>query len=119
MPSKTNLTAKMIETWKVIATAFRAHLDSMPSFVTRHAELEGMIGTAESLQIQQKKLKGELQDLNQRRYELAAAGEELRGRMAAAAQAELGFTSEILVGFGVKPRRNRTRPQREQPSPVE
>ena len=107
MPNNTSLTPTKIDRWKLIAGKTKPKFDSMPSFAERHAEMEETIGEAEVLQIRQKELMAQLQDVNRRRSELAVLGEELRLRLAALLQAEHGFKSKKLIEFGVKPRQRR------------
>jgi hypothetical protein len=61
--------------------------------------LEGQIGI----------LQGSLGEALERLDQVAAEGEELRGRLTAALQAEFGFDSSRLHYFGLKPRRPRGR----------
>jgi len=108
MPNNASLNPAKIDRWKLIAGKIKPNLDSMPIFTERHTELEETISEAETLQVRQKELMAELQDLNRRRSELALAGEELRLRLSALLQAEYGFKSKKLIEFGVKPRQRRS-----------
>jgi hypothetical protein len=120
MPTLSSLTSEKIGNWKLITTAFRPHLEKLAPFAGQHSGLENLTVEAESLQVRQKALRAELQDLNRRRAEVAKTGEELRTRLAAVLQAELGFTSEKLIEFGVKPRRPRVRSRKAaEPQPAQ
>jgi chromosome segregation ATPase len=113
------LTAAKIASWKLIAVKVKPFLETMPAFTDRHAEMERVITESEDLEIRQKQLKAELQELNHRRGELATQGEDLRARLAALIQAEHGFQSKLLIEFGVKPRQRRSRAKKlpgEQPT---
>lgn len=112
-----SLTAEKIEFWKVLHKGIGPELVQQPVITAKHADFGTIIEEADLLQLQQKNLLASLRDINQRRREIAVAGEELRLRLAAVLQAEFGFKSEKLIGFGVKPRRRvrRSRKAEEQP----
>lgn len=118
MPNNASLTPAKIDRWKLIAGKIKPNLDSMPSFTERHAEMEETISEAEVLQVRQKELMAQLQDVNRRRNELAMAGEELRLRLAALLQAEHGFKSKKLIEFGIKPRQRRSSKKLEETAPT-
>lgn len=99
-----SLTGEKIANWKVAHAAAGSKLDELPKLADRHAELGEVIQEAESSQVEQKSLLSALRVLNRRRRELAASGEDLRMRLAAVLQSELGFKNEKLITFGVKPR---------------
>lgn len=116
----TNLTGEKIATWKVIHTSVEAELETKPHLSERHGRLGEIIGESEQLQVQQKSLIAQLRSVNRRRREIAAEGEDLRNRLAAALKFEHGFTHEKLISFGVKPRRTRrSRKAEEQPESPE
>ena len=112
-----SLTGEKIANWKVAHTAAESKLDEFPKIADRHAELGGVIQEAERSQVEQKGLLSALRVLNRRRRELAVSGEDLRMRLAAVLQSELGFRNEKLISFGVKPRlrARRNRKTEEQP----
>ena len=116
----TNLTGEKIATWKVIHTSVEAEIGTNPHLSERHGRLGQIIEESEQLQVQQKSLIAELRSVNRRRREIAAEGEDLRNRLAAALKFEHGFTDEKLISFGVKPRRTRrSRKAEEQPESPE
>jgi hypothetical protein len=113
-----NLTAEKIGSWKLFHHALLDELEKLPFLGERHMQLTAFIKEAERLQLKQLALRAELQDLNRRRYELVLEGDDLCRRLGAALQSHLGFKSEKLIGFGIKPRpRTRRRRKTEQETP--
>ncbi|HYN22972.1 MAG TPA: hypothetical protein VE078_18575 [Thermoanaerobaculia bacterium] len=113
-----SLTGAKIANWKVAHAAVASRLEELPKLADRHAELGGVIHEAESSQVERKSLESALRVLNRRRRELAVTGEDLRMRLAAVLQSELGFKNEKLITFGVKPRlRARRRGKTEEKPP--
>jgi hypothetical protein len=106
-----NLTAEKIASWVLFHHTLLEELESRPFLAERHAQLATLIEEARRLQLEQLGLRAALQSLNHQRYELVLEGDDLCRRLAANLQAELGFKSEKLIAFGIKPR-PRTRRRR-------
>lgn len=108
--------------WKQLASAVRKHLPQMPVLEESLIILEQHIEKAEALAHKQAALRGELQLTVREREEAEALGEELRQRMAAAVQAQIGFKTEMLHEFGITPRKRRRKSEApknpENPSPA-
>lgn len=112
-----NLTGEKIANWQVTCDAIEPELTNHPELSEHHSKLIGFIEEGESLQVEQKSLRARLQIINRRRREIAEDGEQLRMRVAAALQAKLGFRNEMLISFGVKPRRTPRRTTPVEPPP--
>lgn len=101
-----------IARWKVMAVGLEPQLQELPLVVPLHAELKGIILQSEELDVRHEALKAETQEINRTRDELAARGDELRNRLAAALRTVHGFDSERLIEFGIRPQRTRGRDKR-------
>lgn len=115
--------AKKITEWDLLNNNIKPHLAEMPYLQEIITGLEGLIGEARSIDAGQEVARGQLQDLIQKRREIEKKGEELRQRATSHLRGSLGFTSNDLVKFGVRPRRTgprakRTPPVVEPPAPA-
>jgi hypothetical protein len=113
----TSLTGEKIANWQVTCDAIESELTNFPEVQEHHADLIGFIEEGEALQVQQRGLMSQLRIINRRRREIAEDGEQLRMRISAALQAKLGFRNELLISFGVKPRRTPRRTTPVDPPP--
>lgn len=105
--------------WKLLSNAVKKKLDQMPNLAAQQAELEAHIIRAEELANKQAALRAELQQTVKDRKEAEVRGEELRQRLAAAVQAQIGFKTEMLHEFGILPRKRRRNPKKpEAPAPA-
>jgi len=95
--------------WKVMTTGLEPQLGELPLLVPLHTELKGITLQSEDLDTRQAALKAETQEINRTRDELAARGDDLRNRIAAALKMVHGFDSERLLEFGIQPKRVRGR----------
>ncbi|HEX4964730.1 MAG TPA: hypothetical protein VF173_28215 [Thermoanaerobaculia bacterium] len=103
-------TAKVvIGRWKVMATNLQPQLDKLPQLAGKYAELVKMTSDAEALETRKAQLTADSQDVNHQHRDILKAGEDLRNRIGAILKAEVGFTSERLLEFGLKPKRLRGR----------
>jgi len=98
--------------WKFLSNAVKNKLDQMPNLAPQQAELEAHIELAEALANKQGALRAELQQTVKDRLAAEAHGEELRQRLAAAVQAQIGFKSNMLHEFGILPRKRRRNPKK-------
>jgi hypothetical protein len=104
--------------WKLLSNAVRKHLDQMPSLTASLEVLERHIEKAEALAHRQAALRGELQLTVRERTEAETLGEELRQRLAAAVQSQLGFKTEMLHEFGIAPRKRRRKSEKNPDNPA-
>ena len=123
MATKGRSKPERIARWKVMAVALEPQLAELPLVVPLHTELKGVILQSEALDTRHEALKAETQEINRNRDELAARGDELRNRLAAALKTVHGFGSEKLIEFGIQPKRVRgrdkqARKRRGQPQPT-
>jgi hypothetical protein len=95
--------------WEGITGNLAAELDQFPHLKGHFDGLMGKIQESLALEGQIGILQGSLGEALERLDRVAAEGEELRGRLTAALQAEFGFDSSRLHYFGLKPRRPRGR----------
>ena len=95
--------------WEGITGNLAAELDQFPHLKGHFDGLMGKIQESLALEGQIGILQGSLGEALERLDQVAAEGEELRGRLTAALQAEFGFDSSRLHYFGLKPRRPRGR----------
>jgi hypothetical protein len=95
--------------WEGITGNLAAELDQFPHLKGHFDLLMGKIQESLALEGQIGILQGSLGEALERLDQVAAEGEELRGRLTAALQAEFGFDSSRLHYFGLKPRRPRGR----------
>jgi hypothetical protein len=123
MATKGRSKPERIARWKVMAVGLEPQLQEIPLVVPLHTELKGIILQSEDLDARHEALKAESQEINRTRDDLAARGDELRNRLAAALQTVHGFDSEKLIEFGIQPKRTRgrdkrARKRRSQPQPA-
>lgn len=123
MATKGRSKPERIARWKVMAVGLEPQLGELPLIAPLHTELKGIILQSEELDARHEALKAETQEINRTRDDLAARGDELRNRMAAALKTVHGFDSEKLIEYGIKPTRVRgrdkkARKRRGQPQPT-
>src|SRR4051812_33504575 len=99
--------AKLISDWELLNTALQPHLTDMPFLKDKATELEGLIAEAKGMDTKQQELRGSLQETVRQRRQLEKRGEGLRSPLAPLLRGSLGFDTQALRGFGVKPRRPR------------
>src|SRR3954462_13273537 len=113
--------AKLIADWELLHTALQPHLTDMPYLRDKAAELEGLITEAKGMDTRQQELRGNLQETVRQRQDLEKRGTSLHLHVAAILRGSLGFNTQPLLGFGLKPRRprrNRTADATPPPEPV-
>jgi septal ring factor EnvC (AmiA/AmiB activator) len=95
--------------WEGILGNLGKRLEDIPHLKTQHEALRQRREECLALDREIRSLQGRLYDAQERLDQVAAEGEQLRGRLSAALQAEFGFESPRLQEFGLKPRRPRGR----------
>ena len=123
MATKGRSKPERIARWKVMAVGLEPQLGELPLVVPLHTELKEIILQSEGLDARHEALKAETQEINRTRDDLAARGDDLRNRLAAALKTVHGFDSEKLIEFGIQPKRARgrdkkARKRRGQPHPA-
>lgn len=112
---------KKITSWELLSGNLKPLLDTMPFLQPVQAELESLIVEAKTLDQQQEQARGQARELTRKRQDAEKAGENLRRRISAHLRGQFGFTSELLVQFGVNPRprviRRKKKPEEEVPAP--
>ena len=101
--------AKKITEWELLNANIKPHLPEMPFLQEIVTELEGLIAEAKGLDSQQEVVRGQLQEIVQKRQEAEKRGETLRRRATSHLKGSFGFSSNELVKFGVRPRKTGTR----------
>jgi len=95
--------------WEEITGNLGKHLDQLPHVKGHYDALVRKVKESRELERQVDTLQGRLAEALERLDQIALEGEQLRGRLTAALQAEFGFESVRLHEFGLKPRRLRGR----------
>lgn len=110
--------AKRINDWELLNTNIKPHLPDMPHLQGISTELDALIVQSKELDSQQEIARGQLQDLVHQRQSLEKQGETLRRRAGSVLKGSLGFTSDDLVKFGIRPRKTGSRGPRKPKPPV-
>jgi hypothetical protein len=95
--------------WEGITGNLRQRLDQLPHLKGPCDALMGKVAESRDLEQQIGSLQGQLTEALEKLDQVALQGEEIRGRLTAALQAEYGFKSLRLQDFGLKPRHSRGR----------
>ncbi len=109
--------AKFISDWELLGTALQAHLTDMPFLSEKAKALDAVISQAKAMDAKQQELRGAVQETVRQRKDLVKEGKTIQGSLAASLRANLGFESQILLGFGLKPRRPRKKKATKDPAP--
>ncbi|HEX9941587.1 MAG TPA: hypothetical protein VGG03_06210 [Thermoanaerobaculia bacterium] len=114
--------AKKINEWELLNSNIKPHLAEMPYLQEIVAAIEALIAEAKGLDSEQEVARGRLQDIVHRRQGVEKRGETLRRRAASHLKGSLGFSSDELVKFGLRPRptgpRKRKPPAETPPAPA-
>jgi hypothetical protein len=109
--------ATKITEWELINTNLKPHLPEMPYLQEIVTALESLIAEAKGLDTQQEAARAQFQDLVHRRQQVEKQGQTLRRRAASHLRGSLGFSSDELVKFGVRPRKTGPRgPRKAKPA---
>jgi hypothetical protein len=104
--------AKRITEWDLMIGNLKPHLQEMPYLQEIVTALEALIAAARTLDSEQEVARGKLHDAVHQRQDLERQGEILRSRAASHIRGSLGFTSDDLVKFGLRPRPRLTAPRK-------
>lgn len=105
-----------ISRWEVLISNLKPTSTEMPHVAADLDELEQLLGEARTLFSRQEDQRAEARETSRQLRELASRGDSIRSRVGANLQGRHGFTSELLVKYGFKPRRvPRRRVKKEQP----
>ena len=109
---------EQINDWKIMHDNLEPLLPELPHVVPLQQELEELIAEAGRLEAEQRVVTAQLRRINERREQLLARGQDVRGRLAELLRAHFGGTSTVLLQFGFKPRTGgRPRKRRRTPPP--
>lgn len=111
---RTALDRKRIR-WEGITGNLGQHLEALPHFKGPYEALRAKVEESLELERQINTLQATLGESLARLDQIAMEGEEIRGRLTAALQAEYGFASKRLHEFGLQPRRSRGRRKKASP----
>ncbi len=106
MPGRISF-ARFIDDWQLVNDALKPLLEQYPHLSEEQAQMEKLIADARMLSTEQERLRAQLQGTTRRRRESEELGQKLRGRILAQVKGKLGFESELLLEFGIAPRRKR------------
>lgn len=107
--------ADRISRWEVLLDNLKPEIEQVPHLANDVAELERMLGEAKALFSLQENLRAQAQETRKLLAALTTQGDRLRSRLGANLQAKHGFTSDLLLKYGFKPRRPPRRKPRAQP----
>ena len=110
--------AKKITEWELLNTNIKPHLPDLPHLQGVSADLDALIVQSKQLDSQQEIARGQLQDSVHQRQALEKKGETLRQRASSLLKGSLGFASDDLVKFGIRPRKSGPRGPKKQKPPV-
>jgi hypothetical protein len=110
---------RKITNWELVSTNLKPHLDEMTQVKPLAEELSTVIEEAWAIDSELEASRGRKQELARRRNDAEKKGEDLRRRISSILRGGLGFTSEQLIQFGVKPARTGRRGKRASPKPAE
>jgi hypothetical protein len=111
--------AKTMSDCQLMRSALEPLLKDMPHLQVEYDELGSFLDGSLGLIRQQEDLKGQLRQITRRRREAEQQGQDLYSRVAAQLRGKLGFKNEVLLSFGVPPRRRRVRRSPEAKPPAE
>jgi regulator of replication initiation timing len=115
--------SKLVAELEVLNAKLKSLLAEFPHLSAEQEQLEDLIENARDLSIEQEDLRGRLRQTIRQRQDAEAIGQVLRSRIAAQLRGKLGFDNELLLGFGVPPRKRSRRlpslPDPEPPPPTE
>ena len=109
--------AKKVVEWELLIVNLRPYLAEMPFLQSIVTDLEALVAEGKALNSVQEIARGQLQDSVHRRQGVEKTGEVLRRRAASLLRGTLGFSSDDLVKFGVRPRKTGPRGPRTPKTP--
>lgn len=100
-----------IHQWELLSAAARGALGDLPSLRALQGELEQFIAQAKTFHQDEEALRARLRDVVHRRQQLQQDGHVVARRLQSMLKGELGFTTDRLIAFGIKPLKNTRRRQ--------
>jgi hypothetical protein len=103
---------KIVGDCELLSSNLKPLLAEMPLLQEESDALDALVTRAKSLANEQEVLTGRLREITRLRQETQRESNDMRSRVAALLRGKLGFNNEILLGFGVPPRkRSRKKPE--------
>jgi len=96
---------KIVSFCELLSANLKPQLKDMPHLQDESTQLDVLIGRVKSLDNEQQVLVGRLREITRLRRESELEGQDLRSRVAAQLRGKLGFKNEVLLGFGITPRK--------------
>ena len=97
--------AERVSRWDTLVSNLEPTLGDLPHVASFVAQLKEKLNQARDLGHLQDTLRAQAQDNNVTLAELARQGDKLRSRIATGLYGKYGYSSEMLLQFGFRPRR--------------
>jgi hypothetical protein len=104
--------------WELLNAAAKSVLGDLPSLRARQEELEVMIARARTFHQGEEALRSQLREVVHSRQALQNDGHVVARRLESMLKGELGFTTDRLIAFGIKPFKPSRRRQQDEPTPT-
>jgi hypothetical protein len=104
--------ADQLHDWSQLNTHLKALLKEAPHLADVQAELEELLTESRRLETQRARYTARLRQVNKRRAQLWARGQEVKGRIADGLRHLFGTKSLALLQYGVRPRAGGPKPKR-------
>ncbi len=105
MAASGNSNAARVARWDTLVNNLEPAVAEIPHLASTLAELKTVLIEARDLTYKQDDLRAAAQNNNVELSNLVKRGDKIRGRLGAGLQFNYGFTSEMLLKFGFRPRR--------------
>ncbi|HEV7669938.1 MAG TPA: hypothetical protein VGS22_15555 [Thermoanaerobaculia bacterium] len=117
MAASGNSNAERVSRWDTLVNNLEPQIADLPHLSNTLAELKAVLIEARDLTYKQDDLRAAAQNNNADLGELVKRGDKIRGRLGAGLQFNYGFTSEMLLKYGFRPRRPPVRKKKEETQP--
>ena len=114
MAASGNSNAARVARWDTLVNNLESTVAEIPHLAGTLAELKAVLIEARDLTYKQDDLRAAAQNNNVELSNLVKRGDKIRGRLGAGLQFNYGFTSEMLLKFGFRPRRPPVRKKKEE-----
>ena len=105
MAAKGNSNAERVARWDTLVNNLEPAVVEIPHLADTLAQLRAVLIEARDLTYKQDELRAAAQNNNAALTDLVKRGDKIRGRLGAGLQFNYGFTSEMLLKYGFRPRR--------------
>ena len=105
MAAQGNSNAARVARWDTLVNNLEPVIAEIPHLSATLAELKTVLIEARDLTYKQDELRAAAQNNNVVLSDLVQRGDKIRGRLGAGLQFNYGFTSEMLLKYGFRPRR--------------